>query len=329
MSDVIFVGVDVSLETLDLAWKDSGPDPVYLGKFENTPVGRRKLLNRIKKLGPAVHVCLEPTSCYHLSLAYLLHEAPGIRVSLVNPRAVKDYGRSLMRRAKTDAGDAALLALYGSASQPRVWEPPSERVLQLRTISRRIEDVTNRRTALACRMHSARRGGAPKAVLSDIKQELQQIKQRLAKLQEAAKQLIRGDKLLSQRFRLLKSVPGIAEILGIRLLAEISVLPEGLSKRQWVAMAGLDPVVLESGKKQGPRRISKQGNARVRKALFIAALVATRRCAPFKAYYEHVQVNAKCPKLPALCAVMRKLLQAIWGIFQTDTHFNPELFYAG
>lgn len=329
MPDVIFAGIDVSSETLDLAFLDSNSDPVYLGKYANSTAGCRQVLNRVRKLGPDVHVSLEPTSTYHYDIAKLLHANQGVICSVVPPKAVKDFTKSLLRRGKTDPRDSESLALYCEAAKPRAWEPPSERALQLQSISRRIEDVTGRRTALLSKMHAAKRGGAPRAVISDIKQELNQIKQRLAKLQEAAKQLIREDQLLKSRFRLLKSVVGIAEVLGIRILAEVSVLAEGMSKNQWVAMAGLDPEAMESGKKKGPRHISKKGNARLRKALFNVALVAIRHCAQVKAYYEHVQANSKCKKLPALCAVMRKLLQAIWGIFQTDTPFNPKLFYAG
>lgn len=329
MSDVVYAGVDVSLETLDLAWVTGTGDPAYLGKFDNTPRGRRKLLNRVRKLGATVHLSLEPTSTYHLDLAKLLHGATGITGSVVNPRAVKDFGKSLMRRGKTDPRDSETLALYCAAAKPRAWAPPSELVMQLRRISRRIEDVTDRRTALQNKLHSAKRGGESPTVIADIKQEMNQIKQRLAKLQAAAKELIREDRQLKRHFRLIKSVAGIADVLGIRILAEMSVLPYDLSKRQWVAMAGLDPVPLESGKMKGARRISRQGNHRVRKALFIAALVGTRWCGPVKAYYEHVQTNSKCSKLQALCAVMRKLLQAIWGVIHTDTPFKAELFYAG
>lgn len=326
MSAVVYVGVDVSLDTLDLSWKDVGPDPAYLGKFANTPIGRRKLLNRMKKLGSMVHVCLEPTSCYHLPLANLLHEAPGVTVSLVNPRAVKDFGRSLMRRAKTDPGDAGLLALYGSANQPRPWQPPRPQVLELRSISRRIEDVTQRRSAMYCRLHSARKAGAGQAVIADIKQELTQIKQRLAKLEQAALKVIHADELLNRRYKLIKTMPGIAQTLGIRILAEVSVLPDDLGKRQWVAMAGLDPVAQESGKLAALRRISKQGNPRVRKALFIAALVATQKNTVIREYYEQLQARTRCAKMQALCAVMRKQLQCIWGILQSDTPYQHELF---
>ncbi len=326
MTAVVFVGIDVSLDTLDLSWKDIGPEPAYLGKFENTPTGRRKLLNRVRKLGSTIHACLEPTSCYHLPLANLLHEAQDVTVSLVNPRAVKDYGRSLMRRAKTDPGDAGLLALYGAANQPRSWQPPRPQVMELRSISRRIEDVVQRRSSLACRLHSARKAGAGRAVIADIKQELTQIKQRLAKLESAALEVIRGDQLLKHRFKLVKTMPGIAQTLGIRILAEVSVLPDDLGKRQWVAMAGLDPVPRESGKMKCPRRLSKQGNSRVRKALFIAALVATHWQPQIKDYYEQLQARTGCARMQALCAVMRKQLQCLWGMLQSDTPFNPEMF---
>ncbi len=104
------------------------------------------------------------------------------------------------------------------------------------------------------------------------------------------------------------------------------MLPEGLTKRQWVAAAGLDPQPRESGKSiHPPRRISKRGNAHLRAALNIPALVATQHCPAVKAYYLKLQQRGTA-KMAAICAVMRKLLQAIWGMFHYDQPFNPSLF---
>ncbi len=326
MSFAAFSGIDVGLDSLVLITTDADLAPGKPLTFANDKLGRNKLVRHLLKLAQPVHVCLEPTSNYHLELALLLHATDAIKLSVVNPRAVRDFARSKMQRAKTDACDAQVLSWYAAAHQPHAWQPPRQIDLELRTISRRLDDLTARLTAVKNRLHSARHGRAPACVLDDLRSERRAIDGRLKKLRQAALGLIRTDTRMSRRLEQLLSTKGIGEVSGIRLLAEVGTLPDGLGKNQWVAGAGLDPEPHESGKSvKGRRRISKQGNKHLRRALNMPALVATKHCPEVREYYEKLQRRGVV-KMAALCAVMRKLLQAIWGMFNSDTLFNPSLF---
>jgi len=328
MTQIVYVGIDVSLESLSVASLDQQRQPVSLGEFANTASGLRHLLKRLQRLG-RVHVCLEPTSCYHQPLAFLLDAADGVIVSLVNPRAVRNYARSLMLRGKTDPGDAVVLALYGAANRPEPWQAPAAEALELRAVSRRIADLTDRRTALKNSRHAARKAAASSLVINDLNLELRQLARRLDRLGREARELIRRLPRFERRYQLLVSVKGIGQVSAIRILSELGVVPDGLGKKQWLALAGLDPVPDDSGKHSGQRRISRQGNARLRRALMMPALTAIRYCPQVKAYYENLLQRCRCAKMQAVCAVMRKLLQAIWGMLNTDTPFNPAKFFAG
>jgi transposase len=327
MLQTVYAGVDVSSASLTLVTLGAERQPTAARDFANTPAGQRRLLKQLRQLGGEVHVCLEPTSCYHLALCRLLHAAAHVSVSVINPRAVRDFARSMMQRAKTDPCDACVLARYGQAHQPAAWQPPRDIALALRSLSRRLEDLVARATALKNQRHSARRAAFSPYVLKDIELELKAIERRQARLEQEAGQLIESDAQLRQRFALLLSVKGVAAKSALRLLAELSILPAELGKKQWVASAGLDPVPHDSGKSlKAPRHISKQGNTHLRLALLMPALSALRHCPQVKAYYERLLARSRCAKLAAVCAVMRKLLQAIWGMFQTQTAFNPQLF---
>jgi transposase len=282
-----------------------------------------------QRLGDSVHVCLEPTSYYHLKLALKLAEDDLFVVSIVNPRLVKHYAKSLNQRAKTDPEDSRILALYCRTQRPAPWQPPREIAYLLRSIARQIHDLTKRRTGLKNRLHSARHAPTAACVLRDMQSDIRGIKRRLDSLQREALKLIKPDDALLAGYKRLLSVTGIGKKTAIRILGELSVMPDDLEKKQLVAAAGLDLVARESGISiHGKRRISKQGNAHLRGALSMPALVAIRHCAEVKGYYEHLLARG-CAKLAAVCAVMRKLLQAIWGMFQTNTMFRPELFYRG
>ncbi|HEU0073176.1 MAG TPA: transposase [Dehalococcoidia bacterium] len=124
------------------------------------------------------------------------------------------------------------------------------------------------------------------------------------------------------------SIKGIAAASAIQILGELCVLPKDMSKRQWVAMAGLDPRIFQSGLSvHPPARISRLGNRFIRAALYLPALTAIRWEPNVKAFYEKLIARKKAP-LQAIVAVMRKLLHAIHGMIRTGTDFDGEKFYA-
>ena len=122
--------------------------------------------------------------------------------------------------------------------------------------------------------------------------------------------------------------PGIATAAGIQLLAELAVLPSDMDVRQWVAHAGMDPRQIQSGTSiNRPARISRRGNAHLRRALFLPALVAVQHEPHVQAFYEKLLARGKT-KMQANVAVMRKLLHSIHGMLKHDRDFDGEKFYA-
>jgi transposase len=114
----------------------------------------------------------------------------------------------------------------------------------------------------------------------------------------------------------------------VQLLPELLVLPADMTVRQWVAHAGLDPRACQSGSSvDKPARISKVGNAHIRRALFMPALVAVQHEPHVKAFFDRLVARGKKP-IQAYVAVMRKLLHAIYGMFTTKTTFVGEKFRA-
>ena len=128
---------------------------------------------------------------------------------------------------------------------------------------------------------------------------------------------------------LLISVKGIAQATAIQLIGELLVLPKDMTPKQWVAYAGLDPRIIESGKSVSKkRRISKAGNHYLRGALYMPSLSATRHERQVSAYYQHLINDNGLTKLQSICAVMRKLLHAIHGMLKSGKPFDGTRFYA-
>jgi transposase len=328
MKKTTLVGIDVSARELVVALK-RGKTPPWESAFSNDAEGHRKLVKRLTRGGARARVCVEATGIYHLDLCLALHAAKGIEVMVVNPRATKDFARAQLQRSKTDRVDAKLLLEFVCRMDFASWQPPARSILDLRALSRRIQALLVTRAQEKNRLHADDSvASKTPAIRESIERHVAAINDEIEALTEASLAIVHADLALRPRFEHLISVKGIAEASAITILAELAVLPDDMSARQWVAHAGMDPRHVESGSSiQGQVRISKVGNRHLRSALFLPAMVASQHEPQVRAYYQKLLRHAKKP-LQALVAVMRKLLHAIHGMFRHDADFDGEKFFA-
>ena len=154
------------------------------------------------------------------------------------------------------------------------------------------------------------------------------MEQRIAQLTQDAVGFIQAQPALARQFALLQTMKGVGQTSAIALLGELLLLPPGLSHKQWVKAAGLDPREFTSGTSVHKRaRLSKTGNRYIRMALYMPALSAKAHDPYVKGFFEHLIDLGKTP-LQALCAVMRKLLHAMHGMLTQDKPFDNTRFYA-
>lgn len=320
------IGIDVSNDVFDAAMCCSGK--VVKRQFNNTPAGHRQFMAWALRGAHVARVCLEATGIYHLQLALAIHHHPNIELMVVNPYAARRFAEAQMTRAKTDAIDADGLLQYVQRMPFHAWHAPREEVLQLQSLAHRLVQLDKEFARERSRLHAACRAGAhTRLVQQDIQAHMKQVKRRMESMKAKAIDVIMSDSLLADDARIVDTVPGFAALSTTKLLAELSALPGDMRPTQWVAQAGLDPKVCESGTSmQRPRRISKQGNSRIRSTLFMPALVAIRYDANVSAYYEKLLARGK-PKMVAITAVMRKLLHALWGMLYHREEWDGNKFY--
>jgi transposase len=320
------IGIDVSNDVFD-ATRQS-PAGVNRRQFANTASGHRRFIQWALQRTSAARVCLEATGIYHLQLALALHHHEHIEVMVINPCAARRFAQAHMVRAKTDATDADGLLHFLQCMPFQTWSAPRETVLQLQSLAHRIAQLNREIIRERSRMHAAHRAGHhTRWVQQDIQAHIKQLQRRLERIQTRAENVLTSDTQLKQDADIVTSAPGFAARSAIRVLAELAHLPQDMTPAQWVAHAGLDPRPLESGSSQrAPRRISKQGNARLREILFMPALVAIQRDAHVAAYYGRLLNKGKA-KMQAIAAVMRKLLHALWGMLRHRTTWNGEKFF--
>lgn len=323
----VFCGLEISAGTIEVCLGKTGADPTHRA-FPNTRAGQRRLLAWITRESRPVRACMEATGVYGLDLALLLSSAPGIELMVANPRAARRFAEALMRRAKTDRVDAKVLRTFAERMPFEPWQPPTAESLALRAMTRRLQALTEQSTAEKNRLHAAEASrSCPASVRRSLKRQIQGLARECERLSAEILAHIRADESLRSRYRLLLTVKGIGPKSASQLLGELAALPADLTAKQWVAHAGLDPKPHESGHSVGkPRRISKTGNTRLRRAIYMPALVAMQWSPHCQAFCQRLQDRGLRP-IQAVVALMRKLLHAIHGMWSHNRAFNPEKLF--
>jgi transposase len=289
--------------------------------FPNTAVGFAQLCDWLSKQAAGqVHACLEATGTYGDSLATYLHEA-GHVVSIVNPAAVKAYAQSHLSRTKNDRVDASLIASFCSQRRPPAWAPPAPEVHELQALVRRLESLTEMRTMEENRLSS---GITTESVRASIEELIAHLCEQIKRTEALIRQHIDSHPGLRRQRELLDSIPGIGETTAAALLAEVPDMTQYRSARQVAAFAGLVPRERQSGSSvRGRVRLSKIGNARLRKALYFPAITALRCSEFFKAWAKGLRERGKC-KMSVIGAAMRKLIHLAYGVLKTGKPFDPQ-----
>ena len=304
----IFVGIDVSKARLDVAMRPSGESQ----SVSNDEGGIKALVKQLGETGPAL-IVLEATGGLERQVMRALASAE-LPVVVINPRQVRDFAKATGQLAKTDSIDAAVLARFAQAVRPSVRPLPDEVTLELRALVARRRQITEMIVAETNRL-----GGAPKALRKRIEAHIGWLKAELGRADKDLDQSIRQSPIWCENEDLLKSVPGIGPIVSRTLLAELPELGE-LNSKQIAALVGIAALNRDSGKFRGHRAIWG-GRATVRAALYMAALVASRRNAVIQAFYKRLRDAGKAPKV-ALVACMRKLLTILNAMIKHKTRWS-------
>ena len=268
-----------------------------------------------------MHACLEATGTYGEALSYYL-QAQGQIVSVVNPAAVKAFAGSRLSRTKTDRVDAEVIARFCLAQEPPAWVPPTPEVRELQALVRRLEALTEMRVAEENRLSA---GISVAVVRTSVEEMIEHLNEQIRRTEKLIQKHIDKHPGLKKQRELLESIPGIAEKTAAVLMAEIPDIKQYRKARQVAAFAGLVPRERQSGSSvRGRVRLSKIGNARLRRALYFPAITALRCSSFFQGWTAGLRERGKC-KMSVIGAVMRKLVHIAYGVLKSGRAFDPEL----
>ncbi len=321
---MFYLGMDVAKAKLDcclLLDEASGKRKTKVVK--NTQSGIIDLLAWVAKqnVSPeALHIVMEATGVYHEQAAMALADA-GVMVSIINPAQVKDFGRGLAVRTKTDGVDSVVLARYGALLKPKAWVPPSQEARVLQALLVRREAIAQDLQRERNRQEKAGATDTPALVHKSLEESIGFLVKQLAQLQKDIDAHIDKHSNLQKDRALLQSIPAIGPQVGSNILSVMHNHDFG-SAEQLAAYLGLIPVERQSGSSVlGRARMSKAGPARIRAVLYMAAVVGTRYNPHVKAVYERLLARGKS-KMSSLGAAMRKLVHLCFGVLKTQQPYQ-------
>lgn len=336
--DILFVGIDVSQDFLDVATCSPSSKPRFLGKFRNHPEEFEDLISAVRKRAQKAGcsefwLVLEPTGGYEQKLALWAHQK-GYRLSLPNPHDVRLWAEANNYRSKSDPTDAKMLTHYGQATELKLWHPMPKEYRELEsmlnwrvTLEKDLRRYRNRRHALIAR------GEETSSWYEDIEQTINYLEEKRKKNEARISMFLKEHPEIKELVRRLKKNPGVGDKLVLHLLStckkwECLTNGEG-SPKGLTALVGLDPRHFQSGSSVYKRsKISKKGSRQFRSLLYSAAAGAIRaKRSPAKAYYNRLKGKGK-PHNVCLVAVARKILVWGWAVFRSGEEFNPAKAYS-
>lgn len=276
------VGIDISYKTFRacIVSYDDFQQVKVVGskKFDNTKGGfklfEKWYLNKYKHREIPMHFCMEATGVYHENLAHYLHSKEK-RVAIILANKARKFLDSLGLKSKTDPIDARGLAQMGVERKLKAWNPPVEFYAELRCLTRHYQSLQELKTAQQNVLHALEASSnKSKLVKKQLKLTIKSIDKQLESLKMEFTDHIDKDVEIRAKVDNICQIKGVGELTVCVIIAETYGFELFNSAKQLISYSGYDVVENQSGKHVGKTRISKKGNSRIRRALFLPAFNA-------------------------------------------------------
>jgi len=321
--ELIAVGIDVAMETLAICFKYSEKE-----KFEEIKNNKTE----IKKLSKKLHkedfqgmIVVESTGRHHLQTALTLTQND-LDVRVINPLISKKYSNSAIRKVKTDKRDSQILAEIAIKEErlPSRFSLGKNEIIikkkvsliafldkQIQKMNASINEYVRNADELGLKLTKTDK---------QIKKTIELLKKQKEELEKEVEQMVGDGDGNSDEIKKYSSIPGVSPYT-----ASVSSLffsnDYHLSAKQWIAFAGMDVSVRESGNWRGRGKLTKRGNGYLRKKLFQAAWGAKMHDDDFKKYYDHLRNNGKS-YVEALTIIARKIVIIMFNLNTNNEYYD-------
>lgn len=332
------LGIDIAKNKFDCSFIAAPNSPngrkAKSKVLPNNPTGFAQLIDWLAKNKGSdiknIKVFMEATGVYHEALAEFLY-AQGFAVYVFNPADAAAYIRSdnLHKTNKSDAralADMGIDRLAKGSAGKSLWQPAPPEVKQLKALLARLDALEVDLQREDNRMEKACAVSSPALVVDSIATMQTQLRKQIDGLKSEIDRHIDRHPDLKDDIRLLKSIPGVGEVVSLRMLT-LYRSRDFKSASQMAAFVGLVPKKRESGQFKGQSRLSKRGNPLIRAKLYLAAVCATRFNPDIRAHCERLRAKGKT-KMQTVGAAMRRLVQICYGVLKHRCEYQAQVMLA-
>jgi len=321
----VYVGIDISAKTAHVHWYQ--PLQTRSGAFQiaQNEGGYKRLVTTLQRICPdstQIHIVMEATANYWLSLALFVHQRE-FAVSVINPTQGKRFAQMQLRHAKTDPIDAQMLCDFAYIIQPTLWTPPPEIYFELQQALALRDDLVTTRTQFRNQLHAMNQHARPQSFLFDILYyHIEQLTRHIQQLEQHIQQLLNSDHQWHVATQRLLTIPGIGTITAAWILTSTHCFERCETPDQAAAYAGLVPHPNQSGQSQKKGKTGG-GNKTLRSMLYMAAGSALQHNPILKPFYQKLLKRGKIKQV-ARVAVARKLMHIAWAVVVKQRDFDPD-----
>ena len=291
-------------------------------QFSNDEKGCKSLVEWIDKHQklkdiPLV-VCMEATGIYYEFCALYLHKI-GFDISIILPNKAKKYLQALGLKSKNDSIDAKGLAQMGAEQKLKLWQPMGEFFYKLRSLTRQLQTMQELKTMVMNQKHATSLAMYElKFVLKQQKEMILMYDKQIKKLNVEIEKQLQSDKIVADKVEKMATIKGVGILTIAVILAETNGFELFTSASQLVSYSGYDAIENQSGSHTGKTRMSKKGNSRIRRALFMPAFCAVKnKQSVFANLYDRIFSKSNI-KMKAYVAVQKKLLVIMYALWKRD-----------
>ena len=324
---LISIGIDVAMESLMVCELFSDGQK-KIKEIKNSDISIKRFAKRLCTANYGGKIIMESTGRHHM-LATVVMSEKNLDVRVINPLIAKKYSTAAIRKVKTDKRDSEILAEIGIKEDnlPKSFTL-DRKALTLRKKMRLIASISKQLQNLTTmtREHKKTLDGL-KCKMSEMEN---QIFETIATLKKQKEQLelelekeICEEGKNNQRAERYDSIPGVTSYVGA-LAALLFSEEYSQSAKQWIAFAGLDVSVKESGNWRGKGHLTKRGNTYLRQRMFTAAWGATRHNEKFKEYYEYLRIKKNRKHREALVIIARKIIGIMFNLHKNNSFYDAQ-----
>lgn len=304
------IGVDVASRKLDVFDSSTNKHQVIKNSIDSITQFSKKIADCQSN----VLVVMEATGGYERELLDMLHEFK-IDCAVINPLRARQFAKGCGKLEKNDKIDAQILAEFGAVVPVKLHQQPSKDRRKLQRLVQRRSQILSHLQAEENRLSKEE----DKEMQAMIESAIAFYKQQRKEIDKVISKAIEHSKELAGQSKLLRSCPGVGPVTSAILLSELPELGR-LNRGQVAKMVGVAPIANDSGMRSGKRQ-TQAGRRKVRKVLYMAALVATQKNQRFKKFYQAMLQRGK-PKKVALIAVARKMLVALNSMTKNNQNWR-------